>query len=69
MEMSPEGIRVGFMGGLEGIVKGNMMHPNTHFDVANNNWLFLQNAETAYAWTLGAKVSFKIAKVCTDNEI
>lgn len=42
-EMSSEGIKISFMGVLEGTVRANLMHQNTHYDMQNNSWLFLQN--------------------------
>jgi len=50
------------MGLLEGTLRVNNMHKNTHYDPENNRWLFLQGTGEAYAWQPSAKVFFKIHK-------
>jgi DNA-directed RNA polymerase subunit E'/Rpb7 len=62
LEMSAEGIKVGFMGVLEGMIRPSGMHRNTGYDGQNNRWMFLQDKETGYVWNVGARVSFKVDK-------
>jgi DNA-directed RNA polymerase subunit E'/Rpb7 len=62
-DINEKGIKIEFMGILEGTLRANCMHPNTRYDPDNNRWLFLQGTGEAYVWRTDAKVFFKIHKV------
>lgn len=49
-EITEKGIKIQFMGALEGTLRPGFMHKNTHYDTENKRWLFLQGTGQAYPW-------------------
>ena len=50
IKITEKGIKIQFMGALEGTLRPGFMHKNTHYDTENKRWLFLQGTGQAYPW-------------------